>query len=154
MYKRRTAVRDESPSLTELAPVSFLSLSAGGGCSTDAWRRPTSLLEPFAKGSPAFSTAHTQAHTREEAGVLGPRPRNPGSLQGARSRALARVCLAPGAANSRCSAAFNHVLFSAFKIYLYLWPCLTFFTEFPFPFKQRRPRKTEHALQEPRQDVS
>lgn len=77
-----------------------------------------------------------------------------GSLEGARSWALELVCLAPGAAKSLYSTAFKHVLFSAFKIYLYLWPCLTFFTEFPFPFKKRRPRKTEHELQEPRQEVS
>lgn len=55
---------------------------------------------------------------------------------------------------SPCSNAFKHFLFSAFKIYLYLWPCLTFFTEFPFPFKKQRPRKTENELREPQQEVS
>ena len=67
-----------------------------------------------------------------------------GSLDGEHSWVLKVVlCLAPVAEKSLYSNAFKHFLFSAFKTYLYLWPCLTFFTEFPFPFKKRRPRKTE-----------
>lgn len=82
-------------------------------------------------------------------------PRTQGSLEGEHSWVLNLVpCLAPMTEKSPCSNAFKHFLFSAFKIYLYLWPCLTFFTEFPFPFKKQRPRKTENELREPQQEVS